>query len=179
MVFRIKSFKDKMVVLEGVNIRLIADAPVDDLEICKDCVDDITSDDRDLFDNMGDLLDLNRDNYFYLPGKILHIDGDKNYLDRCIEFYKNMNIVCYGIILNEGEISKKIRGLLDDVNPDVLVITGHDAYYDSGNKYNDISNYKNSKNFVNAVKEARKYEKDHEKLVIIAGACQSDYEELI
>ena len=90
-----------------------------------------------------------------------------------------MNIVCYGIILNEGEISKKIRGLLDDVNPDVLVITGHDAYYDSGNKYNDISNYKNSKNFVNAVKEARKYEKDHEKLVIIAGACQSDYEELI
>ena len=27
--------------------------------------------------------------------------------------------------------------------------------------------------------EARKYEKSHEKLIIIAGACQSDYEELI
>ena len=26
---------------------------------------------------------------------------------------------------------------------------------------------------------AREYEKDHEKLIIIAGACQSDYEELI
>ena len=30
-----------------------------------------------------------------------------------------------------------------------------------------------------AVKEARKYEKSHDKLVIIAGACQSDYEDLI
>ena len=38
---------------------------------------------------------------------------------------------------------------------------------------------KNSKNFVKAIKAARKYEKSQEKLVIIAGACQSDYEELI
>ena len=47
-----------------------------------------------------------------------------------------------------------------------------------GNK-DDIRNYKNSLNFVNAVKMARIYEKSHDKLVIIAGACQSDYEELI
>ena len=33
--------------------------------------------------------------------------------------------------------------------------------------------------FIKAVKEARKFEKSHEKLIIIAGACQSDYEELI
>ena len=41
------------------------------------------------------------------------------------------------------------------------------------------SNYKNSSNFINAVREARKYEKSQEKLIIISGACQSDYEELI
>jgi len=35
------------------------------------------------------------------------------------------------------------------------------------------------KNFINAVREARKFEKSHEKLLIIAGACQSNYEELI
>ena len=34
-------------------------------------------------------------------------------------------------------------------------------------------------NFINAVRNARKYEKDQEKLIIIAGACQSNYEELI
>ena len=43
----------------------------------------------------------------------------------------------------------------------------------------DITNYKNSLNFVKSVKNARIYEKSHEKLVVIAGACQSDYEELI
>ena len=46
-------------------------------------------------------------------------------------------------------------------------------------KKNDINNYKNSKNFVKAIKQARNYEKSHERLVIIAGACQSDYEDLI
>ena len=44
---------------------------------------------------------------------------------------------------------------------------------------NDLKNYKNSGYFVKAVKAARNYEKSHEKLVIIAGACQSNYEELI
>ena len=34
-------------------------------------------------------------------------------------------------------------------------------------------------NFIKAVKVARNYEFSHEKLVIIAGACQSNYEELI
>ena len=39
--------------------------------------------------------------------------------------------------------------------------------------------YKNSNNFIKAVYKAREYENSHEKLVIIAGACQSDYESLI
>ena len=43
----------------------------------------------------------------------------------------------------------------------------------------DNSNYKNSNNFVNTLINARKYENDHEKLIIIAGACQSNYEQLI
>lgn len=72
----------------------------------------------------------------------------------------------------------KIRDLLEEYNPSIVVITGHDAYYKKGSK-EDINSYKNSINFVKAVKEARKYEKSHDKLIIIAGACQSDYEELI
>ena len=64
--------------------------------------------------------------------------------------------------------------LLEEYKPNIVIITGHDAYYNEKNK-----KYKNSMNFVNAVKEARKYEKEHDKLIIIAGACQSNYEELI
>ena len=43
----------------------------------------------------------------------------------------------------------------------------------------DIENYKNSENFIKAIKIARQYEDSPDKLIIIAGACQSDYEELI
>ena len=39
--------------------------------------------------------------------------------------------------------------------------------------------YKNSNNFCKTVNEARKYEKSSDKLIIIAGACQSDYESLL
>jgi len=68
---------------------------------------------------------------------------------------------------------------LNEVNPDILVLTGHDAYYDRQGNLNDINNYKNSKYFARSVQIARNYEKSHEKLVIIAGACQSDYEDII
>ena len=69
---------------------------------------------------------------------------------------------------------------LKETRPDILVITGHDAYYDKDNvDFLDNSNYKNSNNFVNTLINARKYENDHEKLIIIAGACQSNYEQLI
>ena len=180
MVFKIKSISGNVVILEGVNVRLLADADIEDLVICEDCKEDITKEDRTLFSNMNDFLELNRDYYFYLPGKVLHIDADKDYLNRCIKFYKDMNIVCYGVVSSEDKISSKVKDYLSEIRPDVLVITGHDAYYDSGNSdYTEVSNYKNSKNFIKAVAAAREYEKDHEKLIIIAGACQSDYEELI
>jgi len=39
--------------------------------------------------------------------------------------------------------------------------------------------YKYSSKFVEAVKEARRFESSHQKLIVIAGACQSNYEELI
>ena len=91
-----------------------------------------------------------------------------------------MKIDCYGGVSSEEGVYLKIKDYLNDINPDVLVITGHDAYYEGNDgDYKEISKYKNSKNFIKAVKAAREYEKDHEKLIIVAGACQSDYEELI
>lgn len=179
MIFKIKEINDDVVILEGVNIRLIADAPLDDLKKCDDQFDDITKEDRTLYERMQDSVDLNRDQYFYLPGKVLHIDSDKDYLNRCIKFYKDMNIASFGVVILEDKIHLKIKEHLEKIRPDVLVITGHDAYYERDGDYKELSNYKNSKNFVKAVQAAREYEKDHEKLIIIAGACQSDYEELI
>lgn len=69
--------------------------------------------------------------------------------------------------------------MLEEIKPDILVITGHDAYYMRLGSLANINSYKNSKYFVKSVMLAREYEKSHEKLVIIAGACQSDYEDII
>jgi spore coat assembly protein len=119
------------------------------------------------------------DDYFYVPGRVLHIDADNDYLNRCLNYYKQNNIQANGMNVSEIDLPFKIRDLLEEHNPDIIVITGHDAYYRRKGNIDDISAYKNSINFLKAIKEARKYEKSHEKLIIIAGACQSDYEELI
>ena len=124
-------------------------------------------------------IDLNRDDYFYLPGKILHIDADQDYLKRCLDYYHKASLDAVGVIMNEKEVPNEIHKLLEQYRPSIVVITGHDAYYRKKGRMDDLKNYKNSANFIKAVKVARNYEFSHEKLVIIAGACQSNYEELI
>lgn len=47
-----------------------------------------------------------------------------------------------------------------------------------GTGYNDITNYKNSKYFIQSVQEARKWDVNNN-LVIFAGACQSFFEALM
>ena len=75
---------------------------------------------------------------------------------------------------------KVVYNLLKIYNPDILVITGHDGMIKRGTNYNDIYNYRNSRHFIETVKEARKYDKEKgKKLVIFAGACQSYFEALI
>ena len=180
LVFKIKEINDNIAILEGVSVRLIADSSLDDLKKYDEKLLDIGKEDRTIYENIQSFFDLNRDQYFYLPGKVLHIDSDKDYLKRCMRFYKDMNIVSFGLISSEDKIYLKLKEHLEKIKPDVLVITGHDAFYEKDNDdYKELSNYKNSSNFIKAVKAAREYEKDHEKLIIIAGACQSDYEELI
>jgi len=173
IVFEVISVDGDICYLKGIDIRLYADSYIDDLVVVSDKPED------SFYKKVRKLNTLNRDDYFYLPGKILHIDGDDDYLKKCLNFYQDNNIWAVGIKEKEINIASRIRELLDEYSPNIVVITGHDAYYKKKGNINDLDSYKNSYNFVNAVKEARKYEKSHEKLIIIAGACQSDYEELI
>ena len=114
-----------------------------------------------------------------MPGRILHIDSDSNYLERCIHFYTQLKVEAYGENIMEEELENVIVSKLKEYKPDILVVTGHDAYYKNKGGKKNLDNYKNSKNFVNVVKKAREFEKSQEKLIIVAGACQSNYEELI
>lgn len=174
--FMIIDINNEVAYLKGINLRLYADSELNDL--VKVDNSDVVDDER-ITNSITSSFNLDRSEFFYLPGKVLHIDGDNDYLKRCMNFYKKLNIMAYGLCLNESEIKLKIKSYLEKLNPDIVVITGHDAFYRKKGSIDDISNYKNTINFIDAVKEARNYEKNQDKLIIIAGACQSNYEELI
>lgn len=178
ILFKIIDITESTAILKGIDFRLYADSELKDL-VKEENKPNTSKSDREIINENLKSLDLDRSEYFYLPGKILHIDGDEDYLERCINFYRDLNVKAYGITLKESEVYKYIDQYLNEYNPDILVITGHDAYYKKRNDMNNIENYQNSKNFIKAVKVARKYEKDQNKLIIISGACQSDYEDLI
>lgn len=174
IIFKIISINNNIAILQGVNVRLSADSNIDDLILAEN-----RENDREIIERNIKEFSFDRDNYFYLPGKILHIDGDLDYLDRSMKFYDSIGIKANGICLVEKDISIKIVELIKEYRPDIIVITGHDAYYKKKGDISNINNYQNSNSFVKAIKEIRKYEKNQDKLIIIAGACQSDYEELI
>lgn len=176
IVFKIISINDDEVILKGVNVRLLVNSDIDDLKKYKN--EDIENE-EEFLNRIETNINLNRDDYFYLPGKILHIDGDADYLKRCLEYYKKLKIWVFGINEKEENISSKLTDWLEKYRPNILVITGHDAYYKKKGNMDDLGAYRTSKYFVDAVKVAREYESSHQKLIIIAGGCSSDYEELI
>lgn len=175
IIFEVMEIDKDNVMLKGVDFRLMADAPMHDLVP----FDRNTAKD-DFFPILGLTSNLDRNEFFYLPGKVLHIDADKSYMTRCMDFYKQNNIKAFGKCVKESEMHKEVGKLLETYNPDILILTGHDAYYKKREKESNTNKlYKNSENFCKAVIEARKYEKSSDKLIIIAGACQSNYQELI
>ena len=176
IIFEIISKSEDIYYLKGVSVRLYADSNEKDLTRCD--IEKDLEENKEFLSRIKDYR-LERSDYFYLPGKILHLDGDKDYLNRCLNYYKEINVMAMGVVVKEEDMADDIYELLEKYNPNILVITGHDAYYKKKGNINDINAYKNSLNFVNTVKAARKFESSHQKLIIIAGACQSDYEELI
>lgn len=176
VVFKVVFIDGNNVELKGVNIRLIADADIKDLKK-HDSAE--TDDEKKFIDRLDTKVDLDRNDYFYLPGKILHIDSDGDYLSRCLEYYKKLNLWAMGIKEKEEDVADKIISLLEEYKPNIVVITGHDAYYKRKGSQDNLEAYKSSSYFADAIRKAREYENSHEKLIIVAGACSSCYEELI
>ena len=115
-----------------------------------------------------------------ITGKILHLDGDKRYSQKSYNYYKKMRLNAIVKNIPEYKQPRIVYKLLKIYQPDILIITGHDGMIKRGTNFNDIYNYRNSRHFINTVKEARKYDKDNNKeTVIFAGACQSYFEAIM
>ncbi len=117
--------------------------------------------------------------HYELPGTVLHLDGDKDYLDLCKATYSQLNIPAYGFFVEEDKQPEEVINYLKKYTPDILVLTGHDGLLNNTKNFREISNYRKSNYFVEAVRKAREYEPGRDDLIIFAGACQSYYEALI
>jgi len=165
VIFKIEKIVEGTAYLKGVNVRLCADSDVNDLVLV---TTKENTEDREFYEKLEKIRNFERSDYFYIPGKILHVDGDRAYLERCLEFYKKANVLAFGVYSPEDQMAINIEKYLEDINPDIVVITGHDSLIKQNSKY-----------FSDAVKICRKYQKDYDKLIVIAGACQSEYDKLI
>ena len=165
IIFRIIDIKGNKAILKGEVVRLIADANMEDLRLFS------------LEEKKTVLLPKIKEEDNILKGKILHIDGDEYYLKKAMDTYSKYNIFAIGYHIKESEIPSKIEELVIKHRPDIIVITGHDAFYPSYKK-DDINGYKNSFNYIEGVKICRRINPNKDDLIIIAGACQSYYEKL-
>lgn len=181
--------------IKGINLRLIADSPLEDLERVngntlsskeKELNRKISSNIKKIVLNRLDKKDYRgyrqkNDNElsFGRPGRVLHIDGDKNYLSQCLNLYKQLSIEAYGKVIIEEQQPSLVVKMTEEIRPDIVVLTGHDALLKGTNNYTDLNSYKNSKYFIESVANLRKYEPDYDSLVIFAGACQSYYEGIL
>lgn len=194
----IKNGKDgNILTLKGISYRIEADAPESDLELQpehkvreyrdksyraseKQSRDFYASRHRGYSKKICSR-DTSKENSgkFQRPGKILHLDGDNEYLETCIGEYKRLDLEANGFYIPEKEQPARVFGLLQEYRPDILVLTGHDGYIKMDKSYANVNSYRNSQYFIKAVKEARRYDADLDSLVIFAGACQSMYYEIL
>ncbi|MDD4568609.1 MAG: sporulation peptidase YabG [Tepidanaerobacteraceae bacterium] len=182
--------------LKGLNIRVLADAPIDDLILptsaeIRDYKKDYIRKSNESMERIFYRRELEKqrrfsrsepaesNGFFDVPGMVLHIDGDKEYLDLCLTTYKQLDIEAHGVSLSEKEQPRKIHSLLIKYKPDILVITGHDGLIKDKRNFNNIDSYRNSVFFIESVRNARRFEPSLDDLVIFAGACQSHYEGIL
>ncbi|MBD7912620.1 sporulation peptidase YabG [Clostridium cibarium] len=191
----IKKDDDKLVyILKGISIRIIADSIEDDLE---EVSDDYVGEQEKILNSRvkkaienaiylrGDVLTRvnkpskivpNKEMMFGRPGKILHVDGDSEYMETCLKVYKQLSLDAIGRAIPEREQPAVIVDLVKEIKPDIVVLTGHDGVMKDSTDYLDLRCYRNSRYYMDAVKALRDYNASYDELVIFAGACQSCYE---
>lgn len=203
----INIYNNGMVDLQGLTVRIVADAPEYDLkhidgdEINKRIITEEKSRHEKIdrcyrnmtrYNKNTNYYNYKRNNMYYdnpniykkeevfkKPGIVLHLDGDSEYMEKCKKSYKRMGITAYTYNVPEVEQYRQVYSLLQRIRPNILILTGHDAFLKRRNDIYNIDNYKNSKYYIQGVLEARRYEHNLDNLVIFAGACQSYYEAII
>lgn len=182
--------KEKIVILKGLVDRIEVDSKIEDLELVdrKTVKKKLetwhhklnhkiieTKEKRENNDYKIGILSRNTKNKEkIITGKILHLDGDKKYSQKSYYYYKKLGLNAVVKNIPEYKQPKVVYRLLEIYHPDILVITGHDGMIKKGRDYNNIYNYRNSKYFIQTVKEARKYDQENDNHLVIFARCLSE-----
>lgn len=158
VVFKIEKLQGDVAILRGVEYRLLADAPLDDLRAVQN---PFSSDNQEAMrsdyeqnlaqlrayrqqmlkrnlpvDDSGTWSDSSAEEggsvtpvYFEVPGKVLHLDGDPGYLRKSMTFYRALRVPAEGHYVQESQMANVLHRLLPSVRPNIVVITGHDGMY--------------------------------------------------
>ena len=195
--------EEEKALLRGLDVRLYADAPLRDLE--KKTLTEISKYrqmyikknsaclrrifERRLEDktrlalrksgNLQEMFRVKEAFHYEIPGQVLHLDGDKEYLELCKTTYAQLNIKMNGFEVAEEKQAEVVLEYLKKYTPNILVLTGHDGLLKDITDFKNVHNYRNSCYFIEAVRKAREYEPGRDDLIVFAGACQSHYEALI
>lgn len=170
--------------LRAFEVRLMASAPVEDLVVLaperfKEVISRSEANMSRRIRSEAARAIAAKDEPGRLPGRVLHIDGDQEYLGYCMKYYTKLGIEARGVHVPESEQPEQVGKLIEQYQPDMIVITGHDGYSRKKWSANDLDHYYHSRYFVEAVRNARLLRPDKDSLVIFAGACQSHYEAIL
>ncbi|WP_101847156.1 sporulation peptidase YabG [Halobacillus sp. Marseille-P3879] len=201
VLFRVYSIEGTTVKLIGEHVRLSADAPLEDLkkvtgseyEERKTHINKQEACSYRLFRQDYRLLKEKREveagggyedleeknNYFQISPRILHIDGDPLFLKKCVQLYEQLGLQVHGQYIQEKNMPSEVTALVKKIQPEIVVLTGHDAYSKAKGSARELESYRNSKYFVEAVRNLRQDYPHFDHLVIFAGACQSHFESII
>jgi spore coat assembly protein len=177
--------REKVAILGGLDYRLLADAYLDDLVLKnnKEVVYYQLADSQEVYKKFSKVVFDRKfkveEEYFEIPGKILHLDGDKEYLEQCRRTYQQLGLQAKGICKSEMEQPKAILKALRENPANILVLTGHDSLLKGKKNLRSLDSYRSSSYFVQSVIEARKFQPNKDELVIFAGGCQSNFEAII
>lgn len=192
ILFRVCNIEGNTAHIKGIDMRIMATSPLEDLEIISTrMVNEYRIETiRKVNEQVTRILNrralekermltrgtVDPSDFFERPGRILHVDGDKEYLEICLNTYKQLSIQAEGYMVDEEKQPMEVVRLLREVKPDILVLTGHDGLLKGKRDFGRVDNYHNSRYFIEAVKKAREVVPGLDDLVIFAGACQSFYE---
>lgn len=174
-------------ILKGASLRLLADAPLGDLR--EKSPADLARYERNQSKLMYERLHRvigqrqaeteEQREYFEIPGRVLHLDGDEEYLNQCGKTYRQLGLEAKGVCKSEREQPKAIYEILKEQPADILVLTGHDGLLRGKRDFHSMDSYRSSRYFAESVREARRFQPNKDALVIFAGACQSNYEAIL